>query len=209
VGPQGKVLGIDLSAIVLEAASRNAENSPHVCFVNGDAQVFPFEFGSFDAAYSRFGTMFFAEPVTAFNNIRKALKPKGRLAFVCWRSLEENELDTVPLKAAFPHLPDGLTDSSASAPFSFARREFVHHVLDKAGFRNIEISACDEEVGSGSLDSMLELTLRVGSLGRILRESPDLRNRVFNSLREMLAARDGVGGPMLNAAIWVVKAKSA
>ena len=208
VGPQGKVLGIDLSAIVLETATQKAAGSTHVSFVNGDAQVFPFEPGSYDAAFSRFGIMFFNDPVAAFINIRKALKPGGRLAFVCWRSLQESELDTTPLRAASPHLPQGLPDWSSSASFSFARQEFTHSVLERAGFQNIEISGCDEQVGSGGLESMLELTLRVGSLGRILREAPELRALVHDPVRDMLVARDGPGGPKLNAAIWVVKATS-
>jgi len=76
-----------------------------VRFVQADAQVFPFEPASFDAAFSRFGVMFFADPTAAFINIRRGLRPNGRLAFVCWRALEENPLDIVPLRAAFAHLP--------------------------------------------------------------------------------------------------------
>src|SRR3546814_2320304 len=90
VEPGGEVLGIDLSAPLLEVAQRRNSGHQGLRFVQGDAQVFPFAPASFDAAFSRFGVMFFADPVAAFLNIRRGLKPGGRLAFACWRSLEEN-----------------------------------------------------------------------------------------------------------------------
>ena len=208
VGSGGRVLGVDLSAVVLEAAIERGKSSAQVRFVQADAQVFPFDPVSYDAAFSRFGIMFFADPVAAFVNIRRALKAAGRLAFVCWRSLEENELDTVPLRAASAYLPSQLADPGSAPPFSFARSDTVRDILGAAGFENIEISAYDEEVGSGHLDSMLELALRVGSLGKIVREAPELRALVLEPVRKALAARDGPKGPRLNAATWIVKARS-
>jgi SAM-dependent methyltransferase len=105
VAPDGTVVGIDLSAAVLAFAQRAANACERVRFVQADAQVFPFEPASFDAAFSRFGLMFFADPIAAFINIRRSLKPTGRIAFICWRALEENPLDIVPLRAACTHLP--------------------------------------------------------------------------------------------------------
>jgi ubiquinone/menaquinone biosynthesis C-methylase UbiE len=101
VAPDGTVVGVDLSGF----ARRAAKGCERVRFVQGDAQVYPFEPASFDAAFSRFGVMFFSDPTAAFINIRRGLKPNGRLAFVCWRSLEENQLDIVPLRAASAYLP--------------------------------------------------------------------------------------------------------
>src|SRR3979490_3641598 len=89
VAPDGTVMGIDLSAAVLAFAQRAAKGCERVRFVHADAQVFPFEPASFDAVFSRFGVMFFADPIAAFVNIRRSLRPKGRLAFVCWRALGE------------------------------------------------------------------------------------------------------------------------
>lgn len=208
VGSEGGVLGIDLAPAVLEVARASAKKYAQVRFVQADAQVFPFDPGAYDAAFSRFGVMFFADPVAAFTNIRRALKAGGRIAFVCWRSLEENALDTVPLRAAYPHLPPQSEDPGSAPPFSFSKRDAVRDTLSAAGFEDIEISAHDEEVGSGDFDSMLELTLRVGSLGKIVRESPQLRPLVHRPVQEALAARDGPKGPMLNAATWIVKARS-
>src|SRR6185436_3364257 len=101
----GTVVGVDLSGTVLTFARRAAKGCERLRFVQADAQVFPFEPASFDAAFSRFGVMFFADPVAAFINIRRSLRPQGRLAFVCWRALEENPLDGLPLTAASAHLP--------------------------------------------------------------------------------------------------------
>lgn len=103
VAPGGTVVGIDLSAAVLAFARRAAEGCKRVRFVQADAQAFPFQPASFDAAFSRFGVMFFADPTAAFINIRRSLRPNGRLAFVCWRALDENPLDIVPLKAVSAH----------------------------------------------------------------------------------------------------------
>lgn len=208
VGSEGRVLGIDLAPAVLGIAMERAKNCAQVRFVQADAQVFPFGPGLYDAAFSRFGVMFFADPVAAFTNIRRALKEGGRIAFVCWRSLEENELDTLPLQAAYPYLPPQPEDPSSAPPFSFSKSDTVRDTLSAAGFEDIEISAHDEEVGSGDLDSMLELTLRVGSLGKIVRECPQLRTLVLRPVQEALAARDSPKGPMLNAATWIVKARS-
>ena len=102
VAPDGTVVGIDLSAAVLAFAQRAAQGCERVRFVQADAEVFPFEPASFDAAFSRFGVMFFADPAAAFINIRRSLRPNGRLAFVCWRALEENPLDILPLSPTFP-----------------------------------------------------------------------------------------------------------
>src|SRR5450432_2854389 len=156
VAPDGTVVGVDLSASVLAFARRGAKGCERVRFVQADAQLFPFEPASFDAAFSRFGVMFFADPAAAFINIRRSLRPNGRLAFVCWRSLEENQLDILPLRAASAHLPSQPAhDPDAPGPFAFAYAVRVNNILESAGFVEIEITAHDEQVGSGNLDAML------------------------------------------------------
>jgi ubiquinone/menaquinone biosynthesis C-methylase UbiE len=99
VAPEGTVVGVDLSAAVLAFAQSAAKGCERVRFIQADVQVYPFEPALFDAAFSRFGVMFFADPAVAFSNIRRSLRRNGRLAFVCWRTLEENSLDNVPLGA--------------------------------------------------------------------------------------------------------------
>jgi SAM-dependent methyltransferase/ribosomal protein S18 acetylase RimI-like enzyme len=202
VAPDGTVVGIDVSAAVLAFAA----GGERVRFIHADAQTFAFEPASFDAAFSRFGVMFFADPVAAFRNIRRGLKPGGRLAFVCWRALEENPLDSLPLQAAAPHLPpQPVPDPDGPGPFSFADPDRVRGILESAGFEAIEIAAHDELVGSGSLEAMLAVCTRVGALGKILRENPALRPAALPAVRAALAARGG----RLNAATWVVTARVA
>src|SRR4051794_18371939 len=210
VAPDGTVVGIDLSAAVLAFAQRAAKGCERVRFVQADAQVFPFEPSSFDAAFSRFGVMFFTDPTAAFINIRRSLRPHGRLAFVCWRALEENPLDILPLRAASAYLPlQPAHDPNAPGPFAFANPNRVHGVLEDAGFREIEIVAHDALVGSGDLDTMLAVCTRVGALGKILRENPELRATTLPAVRAALAAHDGPDGVRLRAATWIVTARAA
>jgi SAM-dependent methyltransferase len=211
VAPNGTILGIDLSAAVLAFARRAAQAAQgceRIQFVEADAQVYPFEPASFDAAFSRFGVMFFADPIAAFINIRRSLKPNGRLAFVCWRALEENSLDILPLKAASAHLPpQPAQDPDAPGPFAFANPGRVRDILRSGGFAEIEIAADDQLVGSGDLDTMLAVCSRAGPLGKILRENPELRPAALAAVRSALAAHDGPDGVKLNAATWVVTAR--
>ena len=209
VAPAGTVVGVDLSAAVLEFAQRAAQGCERVRFIHADAQIFQFEPASFDAAFSRFGVMFFADPVAAFINIRRSLRPHGRLAFVCWRALEANALDILPLRAAAAHLPpQPAPDPDAPGPFAFADPDRVRGILERAGFRAIDIEAHDEQVGSGDLDAMLAVISRAGSLGKILRENPELRATALPAVRSALAAHIGPDGVKLNAATWVVTARA-
>jgi SAM-dependent methyltransferase len=154
--------------------------------------------------------MFFADPTAAFINIRRSLRPNGRLAFVCWRALEENQLDVLPLRAGSAHLPpQPAHDPDAPGPFAFANSDRVRGILERAGFGEIEITARDEQVGSGDLDTMVAVCSRVGALGKILRENPELRAATLPAVRSALAAHDGSDGVRLNAATWVVTARAA
>lgn len=209
VAPDGAVTGVDLSAAVLAFAQRRAKGCARVRFIHADAQVFPFETASFDTAFSRFGVMFFDDPTAAFINIRRSLRPNGRLGFVCWRALEENFLDFVPLRAASAHLPpQPAHNPDAPGPFAFANPDRARSILERAGFEKIEMTPYDEQVGSGDLDTMLAVCSRVGALGKILRENPELRAATLPAVRSALAAHNGPHGVRLNAATWVVTARA-
>jgi SAM-dependent methyltransferase len=210
VAPDGTVLGVDLSAAVLAYAKQAAEGCDRVRFLHADAQGFQFKPASFDAAFSRFGVMFFTDPTAAFVNVRRSLRPNGRLAFVCWRALQENTLDMLPLEAASAHLPpQPAHDPDAPGPFSLANPDRVRGILEGAGFVQIEITAHDDLVGSGNLDAMLAVCSKVGALGKILRENPEHRAAVLPAVRSALATHDGPDGVKLNAATWVVTARTA
>lgn len=207
VGSSGEVVGIDVLQAALDVMRMDSSCPPNVSFIHGDAQVYPLAPGSFDAAFSRFGVMFFADPVMAFANVRQALRPGGRVAFVCWRGLAENQLDELPIRAASAQLPAQLVaDAETAGHFSFADPAFLRDMLMRAGYIDIDVREHDEEVRSGDLPAMISVCSRVGSLGRLLREHPELRREAVPALQRALGALDGPGGPALRAAIWIVVA---
>ena len=209
VGTGGLVLGVDLSEPLLDVARRRAAGVEGLEIAQGDAQTLVFEPGGFDAGFSRFGVMFFADPTAAFANIRRALKPGGRLAFVCWRRPDENPIMRLPMEAAGSLAPPpSPPEPNAPGPFAFADPDRVRGILANAGFTGVDITPHDEKVGSGDLETALALALRIGPLGAILRENPGLREAVAPRVRAALAQHDGPEGPKLNAAVWIVTARS-
>ena len=211
VSPAGSVLGVDISHPLLEVAQGRVADLTNLAFQEADAQVAPFEAAKFDAAFSRFGVMFFADPPAAFANIRRALKPGGRLAFVCWRAPAENPFMTLPMAAAaglLPPSPPVATDPHAPGPFAFADAERVRTILASAGFTDIAITGHDQKIGSGDLDQTLTVALKVGPLGAVLREHPDQRVAVIAAVRQALAQHDGPDGVKIACATWIVSARA-
>ena len=194
---------------MLEVARRRAADTPGVRLFEGDAQLYEFDSSSFDGVFSRFGVMFFADPPAAFANIRKAMKPGGRLAFVCWRPPAENPIMVLPSMAAAPYLPPSLPpEPGAPGPFAFADPERVLSILGAAGFAEMSITPRDLKVGGGDLDTVLGLALKVGPLGAQLREHPDKREVVIDAVRAALAPHNGPDGVKLGAGVWVVTARA-
>ena len=212
VGPAGSVLGVDLSAPMLEIARRRrlAPGAGQVEFHQLDAQTAELGLSRFDAAYSRFGVMFFSDPVAAFANVRRALKPGGRLAFVCWQALDANPWVLEPLEAARPFLPPlPALDPTAPGPFAFADDRRVRTVLAAAGFIDISVQPFTTRIGGGDLDEALQLALRVGPLGAAIREQPSLAAGLADPVRAVLARHVTSAGVLLPAAVWIVHASTA
>jgi SAM-dependent methyltransferase len=202
VGPEGRVTGVDIAPALLEVARRRAAGRSQVDFIECDALTLALPEHSIDCVFSRFGVMAFRDPVVAFSNFRRMMKTSGRLAFVCWRSLEENELDLLPLRAA------GLEGWVDPTPFSFADPGYVQTTLQNAGFRQVAIQAHDEMVSSGDLDAMIVVLLSVGPLGKIIRENAEVMRAAAESrVRAALVARGNPDAVGLNAATWVVTAR--
>jgi SAM-dependent methyltransferase len=211
VGPSGKVTAVDISQPMLEIARRSAQECrlDNVSFVQADAQTYPFDAGSYDAIFSRFGVMFFIDPVAAFKNLLAALKPgSGRLAFVCWRKLAENEWMATPLSAAMEHLPpQPRPDPHAPGPFAFADAERLKSILGQAGFADVAITPHDQKVELGMLDEAVEHSVRVGALSRLLNENPDAVDPVVETLRDTLREFAGDGIVRMGAGVWIVSAR--
>lgn len=209
VGNAGSVLGVDISEPMLEVARarQHLSKGNAATFRIADAQTAALGETPFDAAFSRFGVMFFADPVAAFANIRASLKPEGRLTFVCWRPLAENAWQRVPLEAALPVLPPLPTgDPLAPGPFAFADPDRVRGILTDAGFTKVTLTPFDALIGSGSLEETLALALEVGPLSRALRDHPDCRDAALGVVRQALAAYVTEKGVMMPAAVWIVTA---
>jgi SAM-dependent methyltransferase len=174
-GATGRVSGVDISKPMLGLARQRAGQAGlKIAFAEVDAatQVFAPEH---DLVFSRFGVMFFDDPARAFANIRTALKPGGRLAFVCWRTPSENPWASAPLAAARPFLPEPPPpDPLAPGPFAFADPERVKDILGKAGFGGITVNKYDGVMVMGrDMDSVAAQTLRIGPLFRALGEADD------------------------------------
>ena len=213
VGAGGHVLGIDISVPMLERARQVTPKNLPADYVLADATVYPFDPESFDLLASRFGVMFFADPVLSFANLRKSLRPNGRLAFVCWREPRENPWMMAPLMAVYKHVPklppQGPEDPG---PFAFASEERVHRILGAAGFTGIAMEACplsmDIAIGGG-LDAAVQGALEIGPTHRALEGQPaELRDAAINSLREALAPLAKGNTVALPGSIWIVTARA-
>jgi SAM-dependent methyltransferase len=215
VGSSGRVTGVDISAPMLARARERTRELARaglpVEFVNADATVHAFAPGGADLLISRFGVMFFADPVLSFRNLRKALRPGGRVAFACWRALAGNPWMNVPLQAALQHVPPPpLPGPGEPGPFAFERQERVRLILGGAGFSNIDIQAVDVDLdlamGRG-LDVAVASAFDAGPVRRVLEgQPPDVVAKVADAARTMLAPYQKGERVLLGAAIWIVTA---
>jgi SAM-dependent methyltransferase len=211
VGTGGAVTGIDISAPGLAVARARAHAAmADVAFVEGDASAYEFQ-PVFDLAFSRFGVMFFADPVAAFANIRKALTPAGRLAFVCWRTFKENEWAFAPYNAARDLLPpQEPMDPHAPGPFAFADDERVRSILDQVGFAKVVVKPHDTTVNLGaSVEDAVTEALTIGPLARAAADLDDAaRQNIREAISPVLARYETPYGITPPAAVWLVSARA-
>jgi SAM-dependent methyltransferase len=210
VGPAGHVLGVDISAPMLARARELAPMDAPVAFTLADATVYPFNADA-DLVVSRFGVMFFADPVRSFRNIRNALRARGRLTFACWREPRQNPWMMTPLQAVYEHVPKlppvGPEDPG---PFAFASQDRVSRILSEAGFVGIAMEPCDlaldVAVGRG-LEAAVQSALEIGPASRALDgQPPDLVAAATQSIRRALAPFANGQSVALPASIWIVTA---
>ena len=214
VGPDGSVLGVDISAPMLDRARERVRDSAvrNVRLTLSDAAVHAFEPGAFDLAFSRFGVMFFDDPDRAFANIRSALAAIGRLAFVCWAPPRDNPWLTVPLTVARPHLPpQPESDPSAPGPFAFADPDRVSGILTRAGYSAIDIARHDTSVqicGPGEAEQAAHFAMESGPVGRAM-AGAELAARAAAEQAILAEFRrlEGPGGIALPGSVWLVSAR--
>jgi SAM-dependent methyltransferase len=212
VGASGHVTAVDISKPMLNVARSGAKGAQaaNITFLEADAQTYPFQPRSFDALFSRFGVMFFIDPVAAFKNLLAALRPgSGRLTFVCWRKLADNPWMATPLKAAMQHLPpQPPPDPLAPGPFAFADAERVGGILAEAGFADVVVTPHDQKIELGTLEQAVEHCTRVGPLARLLAENPDAVGLVKETLRTTLRGYEQEGIVQMDAGVWIVSARA-
>ena len=217
VGAEGSVTGVDISAPMLAVASqlaaeRNAEHTS-IQFLEADAQTHTFEPERYDGVFSRFGVMFFEDPVAAFANIRGALRTSGRLAFCCWQPRAVNPFMTVPAMAALELLPaPPEMPPRTPGPFAFEEADYVTEVLTSAGFESVVVTPLQQPLTFGrglSLTDIVERLVQIGPIAQMVREaSEDLQQPVRDKVIDAVApfyTQDA--GMTLDGQFWQVTAR--
>jgi ubiquinone/menaquinone biosynthesis C-methylase UbiE len=208
VGPDGRVLGVDISEPLVGAA--HAQGLANAAFEVGDATTYPFEAQSFDLVFSRFGVMFFADPVAAFRNIRRAMKPTGRLVFLCWRTPPENPWAAVPMRAAQPFLP-AMERPGPEDPgqYSFGDRARVERILGQAGFSSLSIEPVDLMLNQGKdVPSVMQQIGDFGPLARAFKNAePEQIAKAKDAIAEALKPHATADGVKLAGACWLVRGR--
>jgi SAM-dependent methyltransferase len=207
----GSCLGVDLSSQLIETARRRAmeEKVDNAVFARGDAQTHVFEPESFDAVISRFGVMFFGDPVAAFVNIHGAARSGAVLALVVWRGPADNPFMTTAARAAAPFLPTLATpDPSTPGQFGFADPERVRQILESSRWTHVDIRPLDVSVSLTERDLRTYVT-RLGPVGRALQDV-DERTREQASAAVHGAFDSFVidGTARFDAACWLVRARA-
>lgn len=216
VGPEGRVLGVDVSGPMLADAQRRAAEAEDasIGFVQADAQTHAFEPGAFDLAFSRFGVMFFEDPAAAFANLLSALRPGGRLVFACWQEIGRNPWMLVPAAAAAKHVEiPRPSDPTAPGPFAFADPERVGGLIGAGGFADYEATPIERKltIGAGrGMDRIVDFLMQMGPAGAALRQAEDpeaVAAAVKASMTEVLEPYYDGDGVVMDAAAWLVSAR--
>ncbi|MEO8223533.1 MAG: class I SAM-dependent methyltransferase [Gammaproteobacteria bacterium] len=209
VGPSGRVVGLDVSAVILDVARERYGNVGNLSFVLGDAAVAPLDAGAFDLVASRFGVMFFADPVAAFTNLRGALAPGGRLAFICWRALDLNPWMADCVRAIFSVLPPPEPlPKDAPGPFAFADADRLRDLLTRGGFGSISIDPLDEPLDLGSVDEGVTQMTRMGpAASAFAAASAADQAAALAAVRAALKRHETSGAVRMASATWLVGAR--
>jgi len=214
VGPEGAVVGVDVSKQMLARAAERARGLPQARFELADAASYPFD-GSAHLVLSRFGVMFFDDPRAAFANLRRALRPNGRLVLVCWRSLAENAWMNVVFEAVRPIVSSArpTPPPEAPGPLAFADEARVRSILEGAGFVEVSFDPLDHPMplgGNHGLDAAAADALTLGPTSRLLVDATEEERREALSAAKVALLPYAKGEVVeLAGAAWLVRARVA
>lgn len=211
LGAQGQCTGLDISApMIAVARQRAARENMQVNFLDADAQVHAFEPASFDMFISRFGVMFFDDPVAAFVNLRRAARDGAELLFLAWRSAADNPFMTAAERAAGALLPPSpIHDPNAPGQFAFADAHRVARILTGSNWTEIDIQPVDFECSFPATDLVRYFTM-LGPVGRALQDvDAATRARVVDKVRAGFASYVHGAQVRFNAACWAIAARAA
>jgi SAM-dependent methyltransferase len=203
------VLGVDVSAPMLARAHERGAGRPGLRFLLADATDHPFEAASVDLVLSRFGVMFFADPVRAFVNLQRSQRPDGRLCVLCWQALAMNPWLAVPMQALQPFAPAAEPPApGAPGPFAFADPERVTEILAAAGYHGVHVEPLVVPLRCGEdLDVAVELVRQIGVASRILATlPPEPHGAALAAIRQALRPAQTPDGVVLGSAAWLVTA---
>jgi SAM-dependent methyltransferase len=209
VGPSGRVVGLDLSEPMLAVATERLGTFANVTCLLGDAAELPLRDLCAELIVSRFGVMFFGDPVTAFANLGTSLVAGGRIRFACWRPINENPWLQIPLHAVYEHAPRlPKPDPEEPGPFAFADTTRVEQILTAAGFTTPSFTPLDIQMdlaAGGTLEDAVIHSSSMGPAKRALADQPDdIRAAAIESIRRALAPHASAEGVKLAGAIWLV-----
>ena len=213
VGNSGLVHGVDISNPLLELAKKYHYAKENITFLNADAQSYNFKSLNYDNVVSRFGVMFFADPMAAFKNIRSSMKNNGKLNFVCWSKLEDNDFFVMPLKIVLRHLNKPLpTPSKSPGPLSFSDPDHTEHILKSSGFKSVAIKTVKTKmINYDTIENQIQLFNKIGLAARIKKEASFgnlISAKIDNELISELKRKTTSNGTTLKAVVHYVSAKA-
>ena len=213
VGAKGWVTGLDISQPLLSLAEQKSSNLPNIDLIQADAQTYAFAAKTYDVVQSRFGMMFFENPIAAFENIRSAMVPGGALQFVCWASFEQNEFFNSPVNVVcqVANLEYDMP-TNAPGPMAFSDYQYLTDILLKAGFQNISITPKETSLTTrDSVEQDATLLMQIGPAARLIKTAELTDNdytRIYQALCALSRSNQGQGEIRYDATVYVVTASA-
>lgn len=210
VAPDGAVLGVDISAEMLARARERTTGLANVTLLEADAQVHPFEPASCDVVISRFSVMLFDDPVAAFANLHRSLRPGGRLACVCWQGPLETGWIAVAMGAAVPIVgrPPDLGEPGTPGPFAFSEDDRTRRLVEAGGFENVSIEPVTRPQRiADDPDDAVKFVLSLSESQQMLDGAPDdVRAKTTEAVRDAYAQYTSPHGVVADATAWLITA---